>query len=59
LPKALAGRAGVERLTRCPVDRVGRAPARIGRVDALDPAGRDVLIGALESLWMIRGAGVL
>jgi hypothetical protein len=62
LPKALAGRVAVERLTHCLVDRVGRAPAGTGRLDPLDPAGHDVLIDAiraLESLGMVRGAGVL
>ena len=62
LPKALAGRAAVERLTRCLVDRIGRAPAGTGRLDPLDPGGHDVLIEAiraLESPWMVRGADVL
>jgi len=62
LPKALARPVVVERLTRCLVDRVRRAPAGTDRGDPLDPAGHDALIEAiraLESLGMVRSAGVL
>ena len=61
-PKALVRPVVVERLTRCLAYRVGRAPAGTRRLAPLDPAGHDALleaIRALESLWMVRGAGVL
>jgi len=58
LPKALARRVVVERLTR---GLVGPAPAGTDRGDPLAQAGHDVLIEvicAVESLWMVRVAGV-
>ena len=62
LQTALASPVVVERLTLCLVDHVRRAPAGTDRGGPLAQAGHDALMEAirpLESLWMVRGAGVL
>jgi len=52
-----AGRRSSD-LTRCLVDGIGRAPARTGPFDPLDSDVLIEVVRALESLWLVRVAGV-